>query len=1123
MKSSFFIILLFTSSFLACQKKQSLEQGVKKRFARLTAKETGIHFENAIKETGRMNGLMYEYLYNGGGVAVGDFNNDNLPDLYFVANLKPNALYINKGNLTFEETTQQSGVKGKYGFHTGVTTVDINHDGLLDIYVCKSGSFNDPDKYRNELYINQGVDANGIPRFLESAQKYGLDIATHATQASFFDYDKDGDLDMFLINYGVKVYAEDSVVAYLEQSSGRIGERLYRNDNDFYYDVTAQSGIINNKIGFGLGLAIGDLNNDTWPDVLVSNDYSEKDHVYINQRDGTFREYSREMMSHQSFFSMGNDIADINNDGLADMITLDMTARDNYNIKASMSGMNPTRFKQLVDWGLHHQYMYNTLQVNLGIHGGLPRFADIGQLAGVESTDWSWAPLFCDLDNDGNKDLFVSNGIKRDFRNNDFLIFYKKKQEELVDIIKKKKKIDIDSFLLAALDKMPTRKKVNLFYQNKGDMTFEQKNGEWLDDIPTSSNGATYADLDNDGDLDIVVNNMDDEVFVYKNLTTDKGEGNTNYIQLKLVGSKLNPEGIGARIEIKSDSHTQYFEHYFTRGFQSAVGRVVHVGLGDKKQVDRITVIWPDGKQQTLKDISANQQLVIQHANAIDQDSPTPKGSKLFEDANTRVEATHPHKENPFDDYQRESLLPHKMSQFGPALAVGDVNGDGQDDFYLGGSHKHAGQLYLAVSNGKFQKTNQPVFSQDKYHEDVAAILVDMDGDGDKDLYVVSGGNEFENDAEYYQDRIYENIGLGKFQKAVKALPSITISGGCVVSYDFDGDGDEDLFIGGRLAPGKYPYPASSMLLENQSQSGQIRYADASNKIPELSKLGMVTSAVWADIDNDDYTDLILAGEWMSPKVFKNQKGKSFIDISAKSGLEAHVGWWFSLAAADVDQDGDQDLVGGNLGLNYKYKATADEPFQVYSTDFDENGTIDIVLGYYDQGKAFPLRGRQCSSNQMPFIKKKFPTYDQFASATLTEVYGNKLDKALHYQATHFATSYMENKGNGQFTVTSLPVEAQVSSVNTILIEDMDKDSHLDIVLAGNMYGVEVETIRNDAGHGLFLKGDGKGNFKSVPVTSSGLYVPGDVKAAQKMILDEKRYIIFARNSDQVHLVEVKE
>ncbi|APZ45935.1 hypothetical protein BW723_06350 [Polaribacter reichenbachii] len=1116
------IFIFSTILIIACTNTKK----EKPLFTIKNAGDTGINFKNSLVENRILNGILYEYFYNGGGVAVADFNGDNLQDVYFVSNLESNKLYLNKGKLKFEDVTDVSKVNGKKGFPTGVTIVDINSDGKQDIYVCKSGNYRNSDDRRNELYVNLGNDKNGNPIFKEDAKKYGLDLPNYSTQATFFDYDKDGDLDMFLINHGARPYESEAISRLMATQSPLQSSRLYQNDKGHYKDVSEESNIINNAISFGLGVAIGDLNNDTWPDVLVGNDFSEKDHLYLNQKDGTFKEVIKEATNHISYFSMGNDISDFNNDGWLDFISVDMMSEHNYDIKTSMSGMNPDRFYGLIDKGLHHQYMYNALQLNNGIpniENQIPLFSDVAQMNGVSSTDWSWGPLMFDMDNDGWKDIFISNGIKRDFRNNDFIKHKKAKFDAFFSTHGQKTRKNQElarDLTMELINEMPIRNKPNYFFQNKKGKGFVKKNNDWVANYPTSSNGAAYADLDNDGDVDIIVNNTDDFALIYEN--NSRQLNTNNYIQIKLKGSKKNLNGIGARVILENNNEIQIQENYFSRGFQSAASANLHFGVGGEESIEKITVIWGDGKTKSYKNSKTNQTLILDYNDSKSIDVASKNSKKLFKDITKSSKLIHQHKENYFDDFKRESLLPHKMSQFGPALATSDVNGDGLDDIFIGGAKDSSGKLLIQLNNGTFKEKEISAFKKDKNYEDVGALFFDADSDGDVDLYVVSGGNEYDEGSKFLNDRLYENKGNGNFE-ITKAISSLGTSGSKVKAADFDKDGDVDLFVGGRQKPGHYPAPTTSFILRNDSELGKIKFTNVTNEIATpLLNIGMVTDAVWVDVDNNSWLDLMIVGEWMSPVLLKNNKG-FFENVSEKSGFSKQVGWWFSIESADFDGDGDEDFVAGNLGLNYKYKATEKEPFEVYQKDFDNNGQLDIVLGYYDLGNLYPLRGRQCSSNQMPFIKEKFKDYDSFGEATLIDVYGNtNLKDAIHYKATSFATSYFENNGDGTFTVRPLGNIAQQSSVNAITINDFDNDGNLDMLLAGNLYASEVETPRNDGSIGVFLKGNGKGNFEEISASLSGLYINGDTKnTALISLTGDRKGIVFAKNNNYLQLIKI--
>tara|TARA_B100001750_G_scaffold55397_1_gene43385 strand:+ start:1368753 stop:1372112 length:3360 start_codon:yes stop_codon:yes gene_type:complete len=1093
-------------------------------FEVLSPETTGLTFNNLINESPAVNGVLYEYLYNGGGVAAGDFNNDGWQDLFFTSNLNQDEIYLNKGSFQFQRVTAQAKLRGNKGFSTGVTTVDINNDGLLDIYVCKSGNYDDTELLKNELFINLGINSDGVPTFEERASDYGLDISDHSTQAAFFDYDRDGDLDMFLLNHGIDpAETEPNIDRLLLQKSKHSNNKLFKNNAGHFTDVSAASGIINNSIGYGLGIAVGDLNNDHWPDMVVGMDYSEKDHLYINQKNGTFKEVIRQATNHISNFSMGNDIGDINNDGRFDFISVDMVSNNNYDLKTNMSGMNPQRFFDLVDRGLHHQYMFNTLQLNNGTmldDGTVPAFSDVAQITGLAKTNWSWAPLFFDMNNDGLQDLFVSNGVLRSFRNNDFVIYKRKRVQQLYADMNRLANRDslIEQYYKDLLAVMPEKKEVNLFYTNNGSLSFSEIKNDSL--APTATNGAIYVDLDNDGDVDLVGNNINDPALIYRN---NSNENSTNhFLKVKLRGPKGNANGIGAKVWVATKGLRQVKELYISRGFQSAVPHELHFGLGIHQLVDQLKITWPDGRSQILNEVEADQKIIVNYEDSSETRDESEEIEPLFATSNLRGVGFE-HQENSYDDFKKEILLPHKYSQNGPALAVADVNGDQLDDFFVGGANNQAAALYLQKEDGSFIQVSKKVWASDAIHEDVAATFFDADQDGDLDLYVASGGNELPEGDTYYEHRMYINNGKGQFEKAVKALPNIQVSASCVVPADIDGDGDLDLFVGGKTVPGRYPFAPDSYLLINQSTKENVIFKNATEtNAPILKGLGMVSSAQWGDIDQDGDLDLVVVGEWMPLTILENVDGQ-LTNSTKKASLDRQTGWWYGLKMHDFDSDGDLDFIAGNLGKNYKYQASPEEPFEVYAKDFDENGSLDIVLSYYEKGKLYPLRGRQCSSDQMPFIKKKFPSYNEFGAADLSMVYGKEaLENALHKQAETFASVYVENLGDFKFKIHELDPLVQLSSVNSILVDDFNKDGNADALLAGNLYQAEVETTRNDASYGTVLLGNGKGKFTAMMPAESGLFVKGDVKQASilRSSSGEKRFL-FAKNDAPIQAVDL--
>lgn len=1084
--------------FSACNSPKSPSE--KTLFVQQLPGASGINFSNVIKETDSLNYFKFPYIYMGGGVSLGDINNDGLVDIYFTANQNANKLYLNKGNLKFEDITDQAGVVGNELWNTGSAMIDINNDGYLDIYVCVSGL---TANRKNLLYIN-----NGDSTFTESASKYGIDDNGHSTQASFMDYDQDGDMDLYVANYPPA--KPSTPIAYykskMENPTLEESDHLYRNNgNNTFTDVTEAAGILN--FGLTLSANIGDFNNDGWPDIYVSNDFTSPDYFYINTKDGRFKEVSKIYLKHTSLYGMGADIADYNNDGLLDLMQLDMTAEDNRRLKANMSGMNPASFWEVVNDSMHYQYMQNSLQLNRGLDDeGNLIFSEVSRIAGVSTTDWSWSSLFADLDNDGWKDIYITNGSRRDVNNSDY--FKKLKKKTLFGA-----KLSIDD-----INNIPSEKIENYAYQNNGDLTFSNVSKNWGLNLKGFSTGTAYADLDNDGDLDIVINNVDSIATVYKN------NGNENhlnhYLRFKLKGSASNLNGIGAKITLQNKGVKQFQELYLTRGFQSSVEPVVHFGLGDLKTIDSVNVVWPDGKSQLLLNLKADKVYTLNYKDASDSKASTAENTKqLFKNITSENKISFTHQETFFDDYALQSLLPYDFSNLGPKLAVADVNNDGLEDVFLGNGSGFASALFLQQSDGNFKLSSNKAFDTDKFFEDMGAAFFDADGDGDNDLYVVSGSYEFKPDSPYLQDRLYLNNGQGIFTKS-KNLPVVNASGSVVKPADFDNDGDIDLFVGGRIVPGKYPLPANSYILQN---NGKGVFTDVTSDIaPQFLNLGLVTDAIWTDYNNDKKLDLIVTGDWMPISIFKNDNNH-FIDQTKEAALINSSGWWSSISQGDFDNDGDMDYIVGNLGLNYKSKATEKEPFEVYAKDFDNNGSLDIVLSYFNDGKLYPVRGRSCTSGQNPEIAEKFPTYNQFSVADVKQVYGEEeLKDALHYQAKVFTSSYMENLGNGQFKISALPNLAQLSSINKTLIEDYDGDGNLDCVIAGNLYESEIETTRNDSSIGLFLKGDGLGNFKAISRLESGFFAPGDVKDMLPVSAkDHSKFIIVASNRDKLEVIKV--
>ncbi|MBN2349168.1 MAG: VCBS repeat-containing protein [Bacteroidales bacterium] len=1090
---SLFFFLLISCTQLEKSKDLSL-------FKKLSSDKTNITFENTLTETDTFNYFLFSYIYMGGGVSVGDFNNDGLTDIYLVGNMISNKLYLNKGNLEFEDVTEISNTGGDTRWMLGSTICDINNDGLLDIYVSVSGLLNIRE---NLLFVNQGINKEGIPVFIEEAEKYGINDPGLSTQSTFFDYDNDGDLDLYVANYPITSFK--SPPFFYKQMMRHVkmkdSDHLYRNNGDgTFTNVTVESGLL--SFGLSLSATVGDLNQDGFKDIYISNDFTSPDFFYFNNGDGTFTDRTAEVIRQTSFYGMGADIADYNNDGLLDIMQIDMAPEDNQRAKENMASMDRVDFDDMIKEGLHHQYRYSTLFLNRGvIKNELPYFSNAAWIAGVTSTDWSWAALFADFDLDGWKDLYITNGSRRDINNIDY--FNKMGKSGYFD-----KGLD-KSEMLDWVKNMPYKPLVNYIFKNNGDFTFSQFNKQWNINETSYSNGVAYADLDNDGDLELIVNNIDEEALVYRNLAREKKFG--NYLKVNFEGTSTNKMGIGSIVNIWHKGKQQMAELTLSRGYQSSVEPILYFGLSGNEMIDSLQVTWSDGKVQKLKNIKGNQKLTLKYAEAKPVIKQVDINTKIFQEITDIVEFKFIHKENVYDDYKYQVLLPHKMSHLGPDISSGDVNNDKLEDFFFGNASNSAGRMFTQRSDGAFDILKGP-WETDYLYEDLGSLLFDADLDGDLDLYVVSGGSEFPEDSKNYQDRLYINDGKGNFSKSENSLPVITTSGSCVTSIDFDNDGDLDLFVGGRQIPKKYPFPAKSYILENITNNGYVKFKDVTSTVaPDLVEAGMVTSVLSADIDNDQWTDLVVVGEWMPVCFYRNNKGKF-----EKTIVEGTKGWWFSIEGADFDKDGDIDLVAGNLGLNFRYQASTEKTFDIYAADFENDGKSDIVLSYYQGKNQYPLRGRECFVEQNPGISLKFPTYESFGKATVSDIYTKKaLQKSLHLQSEIFASCYFENAGNGKFKIHKLPNEAQLSSINDIIIDDFNNDGNPDILAAGNLYDVEIVTPRNDGGVGVFLKGSGDGSFEFVPVWNTGFFVPGNVKALSMIKTGNGQKLILVGNNNE--------
>lgn len=1090
-----FLMILLLAMNMACTAEGVNKELRTQGFEEISANQSGIAFSNDIAISETFNYNTFPYIYMGAGVALGDINNDGLTDLFLTGNMTPNKLYLNKGDMTFDDISQEASIEGDARWYTGVTMVDINEDGWLDIYVSVSGLEGNTN---NQLFVN-----NGNLTFTEMASEYGIADSGNSIQSAFFDYDNDGDLDVYVANYPIIPLTMPNYFYYDKMQAKNLEEsgHLFRNQgNGKFEDVTIESGVVN--FGLSLGIAVSDFNNDGWQDFYISNDFNVPDYFYLNNGNGTFSEKLQESTRQVSMFGMGVDAADFNNDGLIDLFQVDMTPADHYRSKTNMATMDPASFYTSVALGFHYQYMQNSLQVNNGMsNNGTPIFSNTSRLTSMATTDWSWAPLFADFDNDGLKDVMITNGIRLDVNNNDLL-----NRENSTTIVPEK----ID------MNKAPSTPIANYLFKNNGNYEFENVSNKWNVDFEGFSNGVAYGDLDNDGDLDMVINNIDKKASLLRNNNHD-----ANHLRIELKGATKNPMGIGAKVKVTIGETVQWLEQNLTRGFQSSVEPILHFGLGEADRIDELEILWPDGNIEILKFIASNQTLILDYENAKKHEGAVEKEPPVFRDISANTEINFTHAEDAYDDFLVEPLLPHRNSQLGPALAVTDVNKDGLDDVFIGNAKDRKGSLFIQNANGTFQEMDGP-WSLDQPQEDNGAVFFDADMDGDQDLYVVSGGNSIGVKSSYYQDRLYINTPQGFF-KAEGALPEMNSSGLKVVPADYDSDGDLDLFIGGRIVPGHYVQPPKSYLLRNEGgKDASLIFKDITlENAPELGTVGMVTDALWHDYNSDGRIDLVLAGEWMPLTFFEND-GQNLKNVTAKLELENTVGWWNSLAIADLDNDGDMDIVAGNLGLNSKYKSTEKSPFEIYVNDFDGNKRQDIVLSVTKKGTKLPLRGRECSSQQVPIIKRKFETFDAFASASLNEIYGEQLlEKALHYTIDTFAHYWFENKGDGEYERHQLPIEAQFSSINDIVVFDYNKDEYPDLLVAGNLYDTEVETPRSDAGIGLVLQNNGKKGFDAVSLNKSGLLIDDEVKAiaAIKFGKTGNEGFVFAINNDKPKLV----
>lgn len=1107
------------------------EEQTEPLFKKLAAEETNIHFSNVVTDEKDFNVFNYRNFYNGGGVAIGDVNNDGWPDVFLIANMGDNQLYINRTKkekvpqLRFDKVTEKAGVAGKRAWSTGATFADVNGDGKLDLYVCNAG-IRDGDDRANELYINTGNDKTGTPIFVEQAAAYGLDDRGYSTHAAFFDYDRDGDLDMYLLNNSFMPVGRLQYANMRDQRDPLGGHKLFRNDNNHFTDVSEQAGIYGSLIGFGLGITIGDVNNDNWPDIYISNDFYERDYLYINKQNGAFEESVKESMPHISLSSMGADVADVNNDGRLDIFTTDMLPGNDKRVKRTSTFESHDLEKIKLDRDFHYQVMQNMLQLNQGNeidNEKRPIFSEIARFAGVSATDWSWGALLFDMDGDGNKDIFVANGIARDVTDQDFVNFLA--DRENMAQIARQRSFDFKEFL----NKAPSEGIPNYAFHNDGQLHFTNKAADWGLADPNFSNGSAYGDLDNDGDLDLIVNNMNAPVAVYQNQAQQTSK--PSYLSVKLVGQQRNLFGIGARVSVYQQGKMQVLEQMPNRGFESSVDLTMVFGLGKNPRIDSVVVVWPNDRSQTIKQPNTNQVLTVRQDKATTSWRPSREvGDVPFKDNTKAANLTFLHKESNFVDYNRDPLLKQQLSTQGPAMATGDVNGDGLDDVFLGGASGQSHRLYLQQQGGTFVDKTPTVIGQDTTYEAVDAVFFDADGDNDLDLYVVSGSNEFSPEADELLDRLYINDGKAGFRRADANLPNLKASGSCVAAADFDHDGDIDLFVGSRLIPGQYGQNPPSYLLTNDGTGSFKNYTRRS--LPEAEKLGMVTDAAWVDLNGDQYPELIVVGDWEPIRLFANKRGRleqdNTLTIQSETGASVKTnGWWNCLKVGDADNDGDMDIIVGNLGLNTRIRATQSTPAELYTGDFDQNGTMEQIINCADEtGELYPMVLKGDLQRQMPSIKKKFVKFTDYAGKKLNEILDeSQIKQAVVKQAFMSTSVLLRNEGHGRFICQTLPTEAQFSPVCGAAFVDYDRDGRTDLVLAGNFFDVLPEIGRYDANYGLVLRNGGRvpktGSIQYAPVNhkQSGFFVRGQTRRLEQL---KQGQLVLAKNNEQVQLFTLK-
>ena len=1071
-------------------------------FEKLDPAQTSVDFTNTLKQTTDFNIINYPYFYDGGGVSIGDINNDGLPDIYLTANTQANGLYLNEGNFQFTNITELAGVEGNGDWTTGTTMADVNGDGLLDIYVCNVNYLS--KNGQNQLFIN-----NGDSTFTEQAEEYGLAFSGYSKQAAFFDMDNDGDLDMYLLNHAV--HTENSFVRSTNRSKAdpNSGDRLYRNDGGTFTDVTKQAGIHSSILGYGLAVTVSDVNGDNYPDIYVSNDFHENDYLYINQQDGTFEESLEESIRHTSRASMGNDIADINNDLKPDISVLDMLPADEERLKTSVSSEPYEVYSIQREFGYHPQLIRNTLQLNLGKNpAGRQIFSEIAPLAGVHATDWSWSSLLFDMNNDGSKDLFVSNGIYRRPNDKDYLSMVggERAQRSLNEGINEKN--------ISLADSMPHVKIPNFAFENNADLTFTDRSEEWGLATSSYSSGSAYGDLDDDGDLDLVINNVNTKATIYKNRTTE--QDNSAFLIIRLQGNNSNTMGIGSKAIATVDGQKQMAELMPTRGFQSSVQPRLFLGFGNSKSIDTLKIIWPDGTQTLRTDVAPNQHLTIQQSSAEDRKKRQKNDTAVFKSIENDLSPGFTHTENGFDGFMNYPLKPYQLSSEGPGLASADVNDDGREDFYIGGARWQSGSLYIQQANGFFEKQEVTGFKEDRIFEDTEAVFFDANGDNAPDLYIVSGGNEHPVNSQNLYDRFYINDGTGQFSRVTKAFPLFGANGSIAIPLDYNGDGNLDLFVGSRSVPRNYGITPESYLFKNQGDGTFKEITDSA--APGLKRLGMISDAVSTDINGDSQPDLVVAGDWMPVTVFINKNGQ----LTKTEILDSGNGLWQSVHASDMDSDGDMDLLAGNMGMNTSLQASAEDPLIMYTGDFNGNGKAESVIGQTKGDEVYPIVGRDLLLQAVPYLKRKFLSYQSFAGKTLTDIFtAELLKKASKHSIEELASVYFENDGNGNFSKRYLPKKAQFAPIYAFHTKDFNADGTKDIIAGGNLFKVlPIYGGPFDASYGWFLKGQGNGSFSVLNPEQSGFYVDGEIRDILSIGTDENQRVIIGVNHKKPQFFE---